>query len=95
MVRFADDFVVGFQHDVTRAVLGRASRRFARFGLELHKDKTRLIEFGRYAAENREGRGLWKPETFEFLGLTHICAKDRRGRFKLQRVTSRSGCGQS
>ena len=58
-------------------------------GLELHPDKTRLIEFGRFAAERRERRGLRKPETFEFLGFTHICATDRHGRFKLKRVTSK------
>jgi RNA-directed DNA polymerase len=57
-------------------------------GLELHPEKTRLIEFGRFAAQTRERRGDRKPETFDFLGLTHICAKDRRGRFKLKRITS-------
>jgi hypothetical protein len=64
--------------------------RFARFNLELNDDKTRLIEFGRFAAPNREARGLRKPETFDFLGFTHICAKDRGGRFKLKRVTSKT-----
>jgi len=89
VVRFADDFVVGFQRrDDAEQFWVDVRERFARFGLELHEGKTRLIEFGRYAAENREGRGLPKPETFVFLGLTHICAKDGRGRFKLQRVTS-------
>jgi RNA-directed DNA polymerase len=61
--------------------------RFAKFGLELHPDKTRLIEFGRFAAERRSERGLGKPETFDFLGLTHICAKDKDGRFWLKRIT--------
>jgi group II intron reverse transcriptase/maturase len=90
VVRFADDFVVGFQRrDDAERFWADLRERFARFGLELHEGKTRLIEFGRFAAENREGRGLPKPETFDFLGLTHICAKDRRGRFKLQRVTSK------
>ena len=90
IVRFADDFVVGFERrDDAERFWAELRERFARFGLELHDEKTRLIEFGRYAAENREGRGLSKPETFEFLGLTHICAKDGRGRFKLQRVTSK------
>ena len=90
VVRFADDFVVGFQHrgDAER-FWADLRERFARFGLELHEGKSRLIEFGRFAAENREGRGLPKPETFEFLGLTHICAKDGRGRFMLKRVTSK------
>ena len=63
--------------------------RFAKFGLVLHPEKTRLIEFGRFAAERRQARGLRKPETFEFLGFTHICAKGRHGRFKLKRVTSK------
>jgi RNA-directed DNA polymerase len=90
VVRFADDFVVGFQRrDDAERLWADLRERFARFGLELHEGKTRLIEFGRHAAENREGCGLPKPETFDFLGLTHISAKDRRGRFKLQRVTSK------
>src|SRR5450631_1751646 len=90
VVRFADDFVVGFQRrDDAEQFWADLRERFARFGLELHEGKTRLIEFGRYAAENRESCGLPKPETFDFLGLTHICAKDRRGRFRLQRVTSK------
>jgi RNA-directed DNA polymerase len=88
VTRFADDFVVGFQH------LGDAQRflrdlreRFAKFNLELHPDKTRLIEFGRFAASNRKKRGLPKPETFDFLGFTHICGKTKDGRFWLRRVT--------
>ena len=88
VTRFVDDFVVGFQH------LGDAQRflrdlreRFAKFNLELHPDKTRLIEFGRFAASNRKERGLGKPETFDFLGFTHICGKTRDGRFWLRRVT--------
>ena len=59
----------------------------AKFGLELHPDKTRLIEFGRFAADNRASRGLGKPETFDFLGFTHICGTSRTGWFKLKRVT--------
>ena len=55
------------------------------FGLELHPDKTRLIEFGRFAIKDRRQRGLGKPETFDFLGFTHYCAKDRKGRFQLGR----------
>jgi len=88
VTRFADDFVVGFQH------LGEAKRflkdlreRFAKFNLELHPDKTRLIEFGRFAAQNRKERGLTKPETFDFLGFTHICGKTKDGRFWLRRIT--------
>jgi group II intron reverse transcriptase/maturase len=88
IVRFADDFVVGFEH------LGDAKRfqrdlreRFAKFCLQLHPDKTRLIEFGRFAARDRAARGLGKPETFDFLGFTHICGKGRSGRFWLRRIT--------
>ena len=90
VVRFADDIVAGFQHrDDAERFWADLRERFAQFGLELNGDKTRLIEFGRFAAQNREARGLRKPETFDFLGLTHICAKDRHGRFKLKRVTSK------
>jgi group II intron reverse transcriptase/maturase len=90
VVRFADDFVMGFEHqDDAERFLTHLRERFARFGLALNEDKTRLIEFGRFAARNRRARGLGKPETFDCLGFTHICAKDRRGRFKLKRVTSR------
>ena len=89
-VRFADDFVVGFQHRVDAERFWADLReRFACFGLELNDDKSRLIEFGRFAAENRARRGDPKPETFEFLGFTHRCTKDRRGQFKLSRVTSK------
>ena len=90
LTRFADDYVAGFEHrDDAERFLADLRDRFAEFGLELHPEKTRLIEFGRYAAENRARRGDRKPETFEFLGLTHICAKTRNGRFKLKRVTSK------
>jgi group II intron reverse transcriptase/maturase len=90
VARFADDAVVGFQHrDDAERFLAELRERFANFGLELQAEKTRLIEFGRFASENRKARGLPKPETFEFLGLTHICAKSRNGRFKLKRVTSK------
>ena len=90
LVRFADDFLAGFQHrEDAERFLADLRERFAGFGLDLHPAKTRLIEFGRYAAERRKARGDRKPETFEFLGFTHICAKDRHGRFKLKRVTSK------
>jgi RNA-directed DNA polymerase len=90
LVRFADDFLAGFQHrEDAERFLADLRERFAGFGLELHPEKTRLIEFGRYAAERRKARGDRKPETFEFLGFTHICAKDRHRRFKLKRVTSK------
>jgi len=86
--RFADDFVVGFQNlGDARQFLSDLRERFAKFNLELHPDKTRLIEFGRFAAQNRRERGLKKPETFDFLGFTHICGKTRDGRFWLRRVT--------
>jgi RNA-directed DNA polymerase len=89
-VRFADDYVAGFEHrDDAERFLADLRERLAEFALELAEEKTRLIEFGRYAAERRASRGLPKPETFEFLGFTHICAKDRHGRFKLKRVTSK------
>jgi len=90
IVRYADDFVVGFQSKVdAERFLEELRDRLAKFGLELHPDKTRLIEFGRYAATNRRQRGEAKPETFDFLGLTHICGTDRRGRFQLVRRTMR------
>ena len=90
LTRFADDFVVGFQHrgDAER-FLADLRQRFAKFNLELAAEKTRLIEFGRFAARDRAARGQRRPETFQFLGFTHICAKTRNGRFKLQRVTSK------
>jgi len=90
LCRYADDFLAGFEHrDDAERFLADLRDRFAQFGLELHPDKTRLIEFGRFAARDRARRGDRKPETFDFLGLTHICAEDRHGRFKLKRVTSK------
>ncbi len=89
-MRFADDYVAGFEHrEDAERFLADLRGRFAEFGLELHPEKTRLIEFGRFAAQNRERRNDRKPDTFDFLGLTHICAEDRHGRFKLKRVTSK------
>ncbi len=89
IVRWADDFVVGFEHREDAEQFWTELRdRLATFGLELHAEKTRLIEFGRHAAQNRAARGLGKPETFQFLGFTHICARARKsGRFKLKRIT--------
>jgi RNA-directed DNA polymerase len=86
MVRYADDFVVGFQNrgDAER-FLRELRKRFERFGLQLHPDKTRLIEFGRYAEERREKRGEGRPETFDFLGFTHCCGKTRKGMFTIKR----------
>lgn len=87
VVRFVDDFVIGFEsHTEATACLEDLRARFAKFGLKLHKDKTRLIAFGRYAAERSEKRGEEKPETFDFLGFTHICAKTRKhGYFTIHR----------
>ena len=86
IVRYADDIVVGFQHkrDAER-YLRDVRERLARFGLSLHRDKTRLVEFGRFAVMNRCQRGVGKPETFDFLGFTHSCTMTRRGRFRLGR----------
>ena len=86
IVRYADDFVVGFQHkrDAER-FLDAVKERFGGFDLELHPDKTRLIEFGRYAMRDRRKRGQGRPETFDFLGLTHYCTETRRGNFMLGR----------
>jgi hypothetical protein len=80
--------IVGFQHksDAQR-FLHELKERFQKFGLELHPDKTRLIEFGRYAAERRAKRGEGKPETFTFLGFTHICGQTKEGKFKVMRHT--------
>jgi group II intron reverse transcriptase/maturase len=88
IVRYADDFVVGFQYQSeAERFLADLRERFRQFNLELHADKTRIIEFGRFAASNREERGQGKPETFNFLGFTHICGKSRAGWFKLVRQT--------
>lgn len=90
VVRFADDFVVGFEHREEAArFLADLRERFTRFGLALHPDKTRLIEFGRTADRNRRGRGDGKPETFNFLGFTHTCSTTRKGRFTVLRQTMR------
>jgi group II intron reverse transcriptase/maturase len=86
IVRYADDFVMGFQHQADAERCLQALRtRFAQFGLELHPEKTRLIEFGRFAAERRARRDVGKPETFNFLGFTHICAKTRKRTFTIYR----------
>jgi RNA-directed DNA polymerase len=90
LVRYADDIVVGFEHqsDAER-FLAELRERVEKFALALHPEKTRLIEFGRHAAKDRAARGLGKPETFNFLGFTHICSRSRRGGFLLQRKTRR------
>ena len=90
VVRFADDFIAGFEYqDDAGAFLAALRERFAKFGLDLHPDKTRLIEFGPHAARRRAARGDGKPETFAFLGFTHICATTKSGRFWIRRVTGK------
>src|SRR5204863_6726714 len=91
VVRYADDTIVGFQHrlDADR-FLNDLKDRLAKFALSLHPEKTRLIEFGRYAAERRADRGKGKPETFDFLGCTHYCStKKDSADFQLGRKTQR------
>jgi len=89
IVRYADDAVLGFERrDEAERFLVQLRERLAKFGLELHPEKTRLIEFGRYAAKSRRARGQGKPETFDFLGFTHICGTTRKtGRFIVRRKT--------
>src|SRR5437868_826495 len=90
IIRFADDTIAGFQYqtDADR-FLENVRERLGKFGLELHPDKTRRIEFGRFAEQNRERRGEGKPETFDFLGFTHISGKNGIGRFMVRRTTIR------
>ena len=89
IVRYADDAVLGFQHrEEAERFLEQLRERLRKFGLELHPEKTRLIEFGRYAAERRKKRGEGKPETFNFLGFTHICGTNHKtGNFTVHRKT--------
>jgi RNA-directed DNA polymerase len=89
VVRYADDLVVGFQYRADAELfLQQFGERLAKFGLELHPEKTRLLEFGRFAAVNRRQRGEKKPETFTFLGFVHQCGTDPRGRFMVWRQTA-------
>jgi RNA-directed DNA polymerase len=89
--RWADDFIVGFEHRTdAEQCLAQLRERFRRFGLVLHPEKTRLIEFGRHATECRRAQGLGKPETFTYLGFTHICGRSTQGRFQLRRQTLRT-----
>jgi len=91
VVRWADDFIVGFEHrQDAEQFLAELKERFQTFGLELHPEKTRLLEFGRYAATNRRQRGLGKPETFDFLGFTHACGKTRKDKFTVKCLTMRT-----
>ena len=88
VVRYADDFVIGFQHERdARCCLEELRERFTRFDLKLHPEKTRLIEFGSFAAVHRRRRGEGKPESFDFLGFTHSCSRTRDGRFSIRRKT--------
>lgn len=92
VVRYADDFIIGFQHkEDAERMLPQLGERLAQFSPELHPDKTRLIEFGRFAAEKRARRKQGQPETFDFLGFTHICGRKRGGGYLLKRnsVTKR------
>jgi group II intron reverse transcriptase/maturase len=88
IVRYADDFIIGFQHEhEARRFLDKMRKRLRGSALSLHPEKTRLIEFGRFAAERRQRRGLGKPETFNFLGFTFICGKTQAGKFQIKRKT--------
>src|SRR5262245_20198666 len=90
IVRYADDIVVGFEHEAdARRFWDAMCKRVEEFALSLHPDKTRLIEFGRYAADRRAQRGLGKPETFKFLGFIFICGRTRKGKFQLKRKSRR------
>jgi hypothetical protein len=89
-VRYADDILAGFEHEEdAQRFLAELRVRMEKFGLALHPDKTRLIEFGSNAAQDRSFRGLGKPETFDFLGFTHYCGRSRHGFFQLKRKTRR------
>jgi len=88
IVRYADDVVVGFEREGdARRFLDAMRARLEEFELTLHPDKTRLIEFGRFAASDLKRRGVGRPETFAFLGFTFICGKSRQGHFQLKRKT--------
>jgi group II intron reverse transcriptase/maturase len=90
VVRYADDFIIGFEHESDAARFLEAMReRLGKFALTLHPEKTRLIEFGRCAAQRRARRGLGKPATFDFLGFTFICGKTRAGQFQIKRKSRR------
>ncbi len=90
VVRYVDDTVVGFEHRANAdRFMADLKERMTEHALALHPDKTRLIEFGRQAASNRAVRGLGKPETFDFLGFTHICGRTRKGRFQVRRRSRR------
>ena len=88
IVRYADDIIMGFEHKAEAEQFRKELEdRLSKFGLQLHPDKTRLVEFGRFAAPNRRRRGQGKPETFDFLGFTHMCGFDRGGKYTVRRKT--------
>ena len=89
VVRYLDDFIVGFEiRKAAEEFLSELRERLGQFGLTLHPDKTRLLEFGRYAAQNRQERGQRKPETFQFLGFVHSCGRTSKGKFMVLRHTA-------
>ena len=93
VVRYADDLVAGFQHQAdAERFLRDFMNRLAKFGLGVHPEKTRLIEFGRFAASDRRKRGEGKPETFTFLGFTHYCGRNSKGHFVVWWRTSPPPC---
>src|SRR6266481_6774785 len=95
LMRYADDIVVGFEHEAdARRFWDYMRKRFEEFSLSLNPDKTRLIEFGRFAAERRAHRGLGKPETFNFLGFTFICERNSRGSSLSKEQHGAIACGQ-
>jgi RNA-directed DNA polymerase len=90
ILRYADDSVFGFENEqAAQRFLQAMGERFAKFGLTLNLDKTRLIEFGRFAAIDRRRRGEGRPETFDFLGFTHCCGTNRQGQFRVTRLTAK------
>ena len=96
IVRYADDIVVGFEHETdAQRFWDEMANRLQEFALSLHPDKTRLIEFGRHAADRRARKGLGKLETFNFLGFTFVCGRSRKGKFQLMRNPGVIGCERS
>ena len=90
IVRYADDFICCFQYEnEARSFYRQLQARLAKFNLEISAEKSKIIEFGRFAWDNRKRKGLGKPETFDFLGLTHYCSTSRNGRFRVKRKTSK------
>jgi group II intron reverse transcriptase/maturase len=90
LIRYADDFIIGCQYrEDAEKLLRDIQERFAKFGLSLSMEKTKVLEFGRFASENRKRRGQGKPETFDFLGFTHFCGQTRKGAFAPKVKTSR------